>query len=249
MIRENKRALDIGSSASPAWRVSWPRAARTALVVLLAASFMAAQPLAAAGGTAGSPGTRTVTVAPQIPAGAGEIGAVSASATQTAEVVLRPRDEEALTRFIAAVTDSGSPLFRQYLRPGEFASEFGPSQAAIGVVTSWLRAAGLQVTSVASDGLLIDVRASASQVERAFGTGLERFRLADGSIGQATTGAVRLPSSIAGAVAAVVGLNSVVRLRPLGLVRASTSVQGPHPAATAPSFSHSAGSPTACADA
>jgi hypothetical protein len=249
MTRGNKRALDIGSPASSAWRVSPSRAARTALVVILGASFMAVQPLAAAGDTAGSPGTRAVTIAPQIPAGAREIGAVPASTTQTAEVVLQPRDEGALTQFIAAVTDSGSPLFRQYLRPGEFASTFGPSESAIGAVTSWLRAAGLQVTSEASDGLLIDVRASAGQVERAFGTGLERFRLADGSIGQATTGAVRLPSSIAGAVAAVVGLNSVVRLRPLGLVRASASVQGPHAAATAPAFSHSAGSPTACAAA
>jgi hypothetical protein len=172
-----------------------------------------------------------------------------ASTTQTAEVVLRPRDEGALAGFIAAVTDNRSPLFHHYLPRGEFASSFGPAQSAVGAVRSWLQAAGLQVTSVASDGLVIDVRASASQAERAFGTGLERVRLADGSIGQATTGAVRLPSSIAGAVAAVVGLNSVVRLRPLGLVRASASARGEHLAAAAPSFSHPAGSPVACADA
>jgi hypothetical protein len=249
MIRGNKLARDVGSWASPARRGSRSPVARATVVVVLAAVCVAARPLAAAGETAGSPVTQSITAAPRIPAGASKIGAVPASATQTAEVMLRPRDEEALTQFIAAVADSRSPLFHHYLPRAEFASAFGPAPSVIGAVRSWLQAAGLQVTSVADDGLVIDVRASASQVEGAFGTGLERVRLADGSIAQATTGAIRLPSSIAGAVAAVVGLNSVVRPRALGLVRAAASVQGTHPAATAPSFFHPAGSPTACADA
>jgi hypothetical protein len=249
MITGKKLARDAGSSAAPAWRGSRSPVARATVVVVLAAAFLAARPLAAAGDAAGSPVTQSVTAAPRIPAGAREVGAVPASTTQTAEVVLRPRDEEALTQFIAAVTDSRSPLFHHYLPRAQFASSFGPAPSAIGAVRSWLQAAGLQVTSVADDGLVIDVGASASQVERAFGTGLERVRLADGSIGQATTGAVRLPSSIAGTVAAVIGLNSVVRPRSLGLVRAPAAMQGTHPAATAPSFSHPAGSPTACADA
>ena len=247
MIRENKLAWDVGSSASPAWRGSRSPVARATLAVLLAAAFMAARPLAAAGDAAGSPVPQNVTAAPRIPAGARVTGAVPASTTQTAEVVLRPRDEGALTGFIAAVTDGRSPLFHHYLPQGQFASRFGPAQSTIVAVRSQLEADGLQVTGVA-DGLVIDVRASASQIARAFGTGLERVRLADGSIGQATTGAVRLPSSIAGAVAAVVGLNSVVRPRPLGLVRAAASIRE-DPAATAPSFSHPPGSPAACADA
>jgi Pro-kumamolisin, activation domain len=148
---------------------------------------------------------------------------VSASATQTAEVVLRPRDGAALTSLIAAVTDARSPLFHHYLPPGAFASRFGPAPSTIAMVTSQLQADGLQVTGM-SDGMVIDVRASASQVGRAFGTGLEQVKMANGSIGRATTGAVRLPSSIAGSLAAVVGLN--------GVVRASVDVyEGPSPSA------------------
>lgn len=233
------------------------RVARTTVAVLIAAAFIAAEPAAAIAAAPAEPGLRPVTAAPRIPAGARAIGAVPAATMQTADVVLQPRDEGALTRFIAEVTDSKSALFQQYLAPGEFGSRFGPSASATGAVTSWLRTEGLQVTSVASDGLVIGVRAPATQMERAFGTGLERFRLSDGSIGQATTGAVRLPSSIAGSVAAVLGLNSVVRLRPLGLARAAAPLPGPHaaahapahPAAKAPSFAHTAGSPTACAHA
>jgi hypothetical protein len=249
MIRANKLALRPGSPALLAWRGARSPVARITVIVLLAAAFAAARPLAAVGDAAGPPpATQDVTAAPRIPVGARAIGAVSASATQTAQVVLRPRNGAALTSFIAAVTDARSPLFHHYLPRGAFASRFGPAPSTIAMVKSQLQADGLQVTGVA-DGMVIDVRASASQVGRAFGTGLEQVRMANGSIGQATTGAVRLPSSIAGSVAAVVGLNSVVRLRPLGLPRASASGQSRYAAATAPSFAHPAGSPAACADA
>jgi hypothetical protein len=248
MIRAGKLAARSDSSALPAWRAFRPPVASITAILLLAAAFVAARPLSAVGDAVASPVPQNVTAAPRIPTGARVIGAVPASTAQTAEVVLRPRDPAALTSFIAAVTDSRSPLFHHYLARGQFARMFGPTQSTVAAVTSQLRADGLQVTNV-TDGLVIHVRASASQLGRAFGTGIERVRLADGSIGQATTGAVRLPSSIAGSVAAVMGLNSVVRTRPLGLVRAAASAGGEHAAATAASFAHPAGSPTACADA
>jgi hypothetical protein len=248
MIRGNKLALRPGSSALSAWCGARSPVARITVIVVFAAAFVAVGPLAAVGDSGGSPAMQDVTPAPRFPAGARAIGPVPASATQTAEVVLRPRDGGALTSFIAAATDARSPLFHHYLPRGEFASRFGPAPSTIATVRSQLQADGLQVTGVA-DGLVIDVRAQASQVERAFGTGLEQVRLANGSIGQATTGAVHLPSSIAGAVAAVVGLNSVVRLQPLGLPRAAAPGQGRYAGAAAPSLAHPPGSPTACADA
>ncbi len=219
------------------------------VVLVVAVALAAARPLAAFGAVGGPPASVRVTLAPRLPAGATEIGAVPSSADQTAEVVLRPRDHAALTSFIAAVTDAQSPLFHHYLARDQFATRFGPAEATIDAVRAQLQADGLQVTSVASDGLVIDVRAATAQMERAFGTSLERVRLAGGQIGQVTMGAVRLPSAIAGAVTAVVGLNSVVRLQPLGLVRNTASGRATHPAAKAPSFSHPAGSATACADA
>ena len=59
------------------------------------------------------------------------------------------------------------------------------------------RGSGLSVTSVARDGLIIDFQAPASRVETAFRTGLERYRLANGSIGQARTAPVQVPATIA----------------------------------------------------
>lgn len=205
--------------------------------------------LVGVGGAVGSLSTAAVTRAPRVPRGARAIGRVPASSAQTATVVLRPRDQVAVVRFIGAVTDVNSPLFHHYLAPGQYRDRFGPRQSTIDAVTSQLRTDGLRVTGVASDGLFVDVRGSAAAVERAFGTRLERYRLASGSVGQATTSAVRLPSSIANDVTSVLGLNSTVRLQPTDLVWPRASARGSYPPAKAPRFAHPAGSPTPCSAA
>jgi hypothetical protein len=161
-------------------------------------------------------------------------------------VVLKSRDNAAVQRFIARVTDQNSPLFHHYLAPGAFASRFGPARSTINSAVWLLRADGLGVTGVARDGLLIRFRGSASAVEHAFGTRLESYRLRDGFTGRAATTAVRLPSSIAGSVAAVLGLSDLVQVRPAGVVRAPAKDRGKiRPARTA-AFAHPAGAPKPC---
>ncbi len=199
-------------------------------------------------GAASAPLRATVVARARIPAGARKIGAVAATARESGAVVLRPRDESALQKFIASVTDKRSPLFHRYLAPGQFASRFGPSTATIDAVKTELSADGVRVTSVARDGLLVNFTGTASQVESAFGTGLTSYRLADGSVGQATTGAVTLPSSVAGSVVAVAGLDSLVHAHAAG-IRGPASARGHFRAAVRANFAHPAGSPTACADA
>lgn len=203
----------------------------------------------AAGSASGSPRLARIEATPRVPAGASRIGAVPASAGISGTVVLKPRDNAALARFISQVTDPGSPKFHQYLRAGAFASRFGPSRGAIDAVRSQLQSSGLRITAVASDGLFVSFSGNARTVERAFHIGLERYRLADGSIGHAATSPVTLPSTIAGSVAAVLGLDDLVRLRPAGILRAQASGRGKiRPAATT-SFKHAPGSPKACSAA
>lgn len=192
---------------------------------------------------------RIVGAAPRLPFAARELGAVRADATVSGAVVLRPRNEAALTGFIAAVTDKHSPLFHHYLAPGQFAARFGPAASSIAAVTARLRADGLGVT-VAPDGMLVDFRGSAAQVEHAFGVGLDRVRLADGSLGRVRTAPIRLPAAIARLVTSVVGLDNVLRLRPAAMsAPAASHASQAHPAAAAPAFTHPAGSPKPCADA
>jgi len=205
--------------------------------------------ISAAAGAVAPTATRVLAPKPLIPLGAKQLGPVSATANVSGAVVLQPRDESALTRFISQVTDKHSPLFHHYLTPEEYAAQFGPTPATIAAVKSQLEASGLTVGNVAPDGLVIDFTAPASRVESAFGTGLERYRLADGSIGETRTAPLEVPATIAKYVTSVVGLDNTVRLRPSGIFRASQRPRGSYPAASAPSFTHPTGSPTACSDA
>ncbi len=227
------------------------RAASALGVLILSLAGMAALPAvpASAAPPAGPTvphGTRTVEAAPRIPAGATPAGAVRPSAEISADLVLKPRDNAAVTRFIADVTDKNSPLFHQYLPAGAYASRFGPSSATISAATSVLKADGLQVTGISSDHLLIHFRGTASAIGTAFHTSLENYRLRDRFTGRATTSAVRVPAGIADSVAAVLGLDDLVQEQPAGIIRAPASDRGKIRPAVSAEFSYPAGAPKPC---
>jgi subtilase family serine protease len=167
-----------------------------------------------------------IQAAPRIPVGATATGALGSTAAVTGAVVLKPRDNAALTAFISDVNNTRSSQYHRYLAPGAFAGRFGPTPATIATVKAALDADGLRVTKVASDGLLMTFTGSAARVESAFHTGLTHVRLADGSTGQATTSAVELPSTIAGAVSSVVGLDDLVHEQSGAIVHAPASAAG-----------------------
>jgi len=205
--------------------------------------------VAVAGAASGS-STRTAAIQPAAtaPRGAHALGAVPSATSESGEVVLRPRDNSALTQFIASVTNPRSKTFHQYLAPGAFAARFGPATSTIDVVRSQLESDGLTVTGVSSDHLLVTFSGSAAKVESAFGTGLERYRLANGAAGQGTTNPVHVPANLSSAVAGVVGLNDLVHAHS-ELIHAPAAVAGTKPKARTAHFSHPAGSPTPCSDA
>jgi Pro-kumamolisin, activation domain/IPT/TIG domain len=225
---------------------SVPRIA--ALLGLLVLSVAGASPAAAAR-RPHPPMMERIEAAPGVPAGARVAGAVPTSAPVTGTVVLQPRDSAALLRFIAALTDKNSPLFHQYLPQGAFASRFGPAPSAISAVRAQLTADGLRVSGVSSDGLLVRFSGTARHVEGAFHTGLENYRLRDGSVRHAATSSITLPSTISGSVAAVVGLDDLVQAHPVGVLRAPASDRGKTRSPRTVGFGHPPGSPKACAGA
>lgn len=220
---------------------------KVAAALLTCAPFLAMLPAATASAGSRAISMVTVSASPQVPLGDTMLGAVAASSTQSGIVVLRPQSAAAITSFIAAVNDKSSPLFHQYLAPGAFAQRFGPSRSTIAAVRSELSSEGLRVTGVSRDGLLVSFKGSAARVEAAFQTGIARYRLAGGAIGQATTTAVRMPSSLADSVVSVIGLDDLVHAQATDIRPGPASVQRQYVKAKAPSFSHPVGSPTACA--
>ncbi len=109
-----------------------------------------------------------------------------------------------------------------------------------------LTADGLQVTGVSSNDLLVEFAGTAADVETAFDTGLNQVQLADGTLGQATTAAVSIPSSIAPDVQSVVGLDQLVP-ETNDVMKPTAGHDGATPAAATPVISN--GGPVACSDA
>lgn len=191
---------------------TWRRTGAVAALGVLApaAGLIASTPARAAGNPPSGGRLVDVAAAPQLPAGTVRLGAVAPSRLITGAVVLRPRDQAALSGFLDDVTDSRSPLFHQYLSKGQFGSRFGASPGTIGAITRLLTADGLRVTGVSANDLLVQFSGPAARLESAFRTGLANYRFPDGSTGRGTTAAVRLPASIAGSVVTVVGLDDLL---------------------------------------
>ena len=245
LIRDRIRASQSGALPAPRSRRHL-RLLAVGAALLTCAPFLSMLPAAVAGAGSQAISMVTVAAAPQVLFGDRALGAVAASSKQTGVVVLKPSDPSALTSFIVGVTDKSSPLFHHYLAPGAFSGRFGPAPATLAAVRAQLTSDGLRVTNVSGDGLLVSFSGSVTAVETAFRTRIERYRLAGGTIGQATTTALRMPSSIAGSVAAVLGLNDLVPARPAFTRPGPPSVQRSFPRAKATSFTHPPGSPDAC---
>src|ERR1700691_5535924 len=112
------------SEGSTGCRWSMPRIASVLGLLVMSVTGIASAALAA---SAGPSGMGRIEAAPYVPDGAHAIGALAPSAVISGAVVLQPRDNAALVRFIGEVTDKSSPLFHQYLPAGAFASLFGPA--------------------------------------------------------------------------------------------------------------------------
>jgi hypothetical protein len=148
---------------------------------------------------------------PALPSGSKVIGSTDPNTPVSVDVSLKPRDQAGLDAFITDASTPGSPNYRHYLSPGEFGPRFGPTDATVAAVRSWLSSAGLQVGATESGGLLIPVSGTASQMEQAFGTSLVAARLPSGRVARNNTRGPVVPAALAGALQGVIGLSTVVQ--------------------------------------
>lgn len=140
------------------------------------------------------------------------LGAVAGSQQLTVEVWLKPRTAAA-ENYATAVSTPGSPLYQHYLSPAAYAARFGASSAAAASVESWLKSAGFSGVAADSGRDYVQATAAVSTINTAFKVQLKYYR----ATSQANAGkyalrandrAVTLPSSIAGSVLGVTGLDN-----------------------------------------
>ena len=86
------------------------------------------------------------------------------------------RDPAGLEKFLAELYDPASPNYRQFLTPDEFAARFAATGADYARVKAFASAHNLQVTAEYGNRLLLDVHGRASDVERAFGVRLKKYK-------------------------------------------------------------------------
>lgn len=166
--------------------------------------------------------------APALPAGAAVTSAVAPATPMHVTVTLQPRDALALETFADQVSTPGSPLFRDYLTPAEFAQRFGATPDEVQTVESSLAARGLTPGTPSPGGLSIPVTATAGALERAFSVSLSHVALPSGASAVVNQQAPALDPAVAPDVQSILGLDTLSQAKPL-LVRAhAAAADRPH---------------------
>ena len=148
--------------------------------------------------------------APQLPAGTHQFGAAPAGQLLDLDVVLAGQNAAGLAQAVAAVSTPGSPDYRHYLTPAQYAAEYGPSPAEVAEVTSALRGEGLTVGTPDPGSTLLPVHGTASVVSAALGTPLVSVQApGDSARAIVNTASPQVPASLSGAVTGVIGLDGL----------------------------------------
>ena len=114
-------------------------------------------------------------------------------------ISLRLPNPAAVNARATAIRTPGSASYHHYLTPDSFTQQFAPSTGSVTAVRRFLEAAGLHVTGVSSNRLLIDATGTEAQVERAFATTIGTFKL-----GKRTFYAPERPPSVPHALGALI---------------------------------------------
>lgn len=143
--------------------------------------------------------------------GAIDRGAVSADLPMVLTMVLsRSADEQAaFDTFVASQYDQSSPNFHQWLSPQQVGQRFGPAQADINTLSSWLAGHGFAIRSIGADGMTIQFSGTAGQVESAFHTQIHNLSI-KGKAHIANVSDPQVPAAIAPVIVGIKGLRNFV---------------------------------------
>jgi hypothetical protein len=118
-----------------------------------------------------------------------------------------PEQETALRSLLDEQQSSASPNYHQWLTPQQFGQQFGPADADVQAVTSWLQSHGFQVAGVSAGKTVIEFSGNAGQVRNAFHTEMHRY-VANGQEHLANASDPQIPTALAAVVAGPVSLNN-----------------------------------------
>jgi kumamolisin len=176
-----------------------------ALVLGIAVMALAASSVAARASEVRLKGT----LAPAV-ARATRVGAMDAGQRLEFAITLPLRDPAGLETFLRRLYTPGDPLFHRFLKTGEFAERFGPTQADYDAVRAFAEQNGLHVTRTYGNRAVLDVAGPVSAIEPALGVRMLRYKAESGRIFHAPDDEPALPAAVVSRVSGVVGLDDAV---------------------------------------
>ncbi len=141
-----------------------------------------------------------------------DLGPALTSQPLTVRVALAVKNQAALVSFVKSSSDPKSPTFGKYLTPAQFAATYAPTSTQVASVVAYLKSEGFTNVVVEPNNLLISADGTAAIAEKAFNTKLEQFSQASvKEIGNLTP--AQVPASLSGIVSAVLGLNTIGKMK------------------------------------
>jgi len=116
-----------------------------------------------------------------------------------------PAQETALRKLLDDQQDKVSPNYHKWLTPEDFGKQFGPTDADMQAITSWLQSHGFQVGTTKGRTVL-EFSGSASQVQEAFHTSIHKYIVNDEQH-WANASDPQIPTALASAVAGIASLH------------------------------------------
>jgi subtilase family serine protease len=137
--------------------------------------------------------------------------AASGSTDVGFRVYLKWQNEDAATALARAVSTPGSASYGQYLTPTQFHQQFSPPSSEVNAVRSWLQGQGFSTDYVPGNNHYVSAEGTVAQAQSAFSVGFGMYRV-DGLVLRSPSADLSLPSSIAGYVSGVIGLDDSAQL-------------------------------------
>ncbi|MFI5252251.1 MAG: protease pro-enzyme activation domain-containing protein [Bacteroidota bacterium] len=156
-----------------------------------------------------------------------QIGVLDKNQEIRLAITLPLRDGNQLDDFLKRLYTPGDQLFHHFLKTGEFAERFGPTQSDYDSVMTFMKKQGFRIVDTPPNRTVLDVAGSVGIINQAFGIHLMRYQRKDGSIFHAADMEPAVPKSIAGRISGILGLDDAVQMQPLSNGTKGTSGTGP----------------------
>ncbi len=139
---------------------------------------------------------------------AADLGPADPSTVITATVWLKLQNQAQLDRLVQQLYQKGSPNYQKWVDQNMINANFSPSAQAVKAVQNFLTAHNLTILHVAENNFYIKAQGTIDAMEKTFHVQIENYSFQSKTL-RSNTGNPSVPTTIAGLVAGVTGLDDL----------------------------------------